>query len=192
MSHCEVAGDEGDGPESAISSEVHLDGSHTNILNGSAPAGSFVHDQVTLIVSGLDGDWNGTLTLNFYANKECDDDDNGLVDTADYAWNQDDDPTREDLLPQGPLAVGGYSYRESFDFIVPADTDLDVVGDCEPFEIVAEQTTRTTDPGTTPPGEHPPTGVSLTGLILAGVALVAGGTALVYFRRRRDATGTTL
>jgi LPXTG-motif cell wall-anchored protein len=51
-------------------------------------------------------------------------------------------------------------------------------------------TVGTPSPATsTDPGRLPTTGMALTGIIAAGVALVAGGTALLFVRRRRTAAG---
>lgn len=55
-------------------------------------------------------------------------------------------------------------------------------------------TSTSGDPGssgsTTPGGNLPTTGVALTGIIAAGVGLVAGGTALLFLRRRRDSAAS--
>jgi len=54
----------------------------------------------------------------------------------------------------------------------------------------SSSTTPGTPPTTTtPPSGHlPVTGVAIGGFVVAGVGLIAGGTALMFFRRRRDTT----
>jgi LPXTG-motif cell wall-anchored protein len=55
-------------------------------------------------------------------------------------------------------------------------------------------TSTSTDPGTgsetTPGGNLPTTGVALTGIIALGGGLIAGGTALLFLRRRRDSAAS--
>jgi LPXTG-motif cell wall-anchored protein len=183
ISHWFVCGegdDEQDPPVTALlTSEVHLDGTHAFLDNDNpATAPANVHDSVVLTVTGLD-EWDGDVIMFFFTNGTCDGDPADETEQGDIPVNEDTVMPLENLLPQSGLAAGDYSYQSLFvtgEQTLPAVTE----GPCEPFKVVAEQTT------TSPPGEHPPTGTSLTALIVTGVALVLGGTALVYFRRRRS------
>jgi LPXTG-motif cell wall-anchored protein len=186
-------------PKSSITSDVRLanntvidDGSHP----GTAPAD--VHDVVTLTVTGLDF-WSGTINETFYHTNNCD---SAIIDSV--MVDVDQSTTMPiDILPETNLPAGEYSYQAMF-----VDKNNDVIstdGVCEPFKIVAASTTTpptstpATTPGTpstshsSPGGSLPVTGVALTGIIIAGVALVGGGAALIYTRRRMDrSTGTGL
>ena len=114
--------------ESTLSTEVHL-ADHSVISNSSpATTGAIVHDQVTLTVTG-ETTWSGTLTLNFFKTNDC----SGTPFASEqFSWDQSDPSTRDNRLPQGPLADGGYSYQASFD---SSNDALDKTGDCEPFKV---------------------------------------------------------
>jgi LPXTG-motif cell wall-anchored protein len=182
VSHCELG--EQVPPSASLTSEVHL-ADHTVASNGSpGTAPATVHDKVTLTVTGL-SEWTGEFTLDFYESNDCSGD---PADTTSFTWDSTDPSTQDDLLPQGPLDAGGYSYQESFD---SDNNALDTTGACEPFQIGTTTTTTTSPPGCTDPSCLPTTGVALTGLLAAGVAMVVGGMALIIARRRRDLVAAT-
>jgi hypothetical protein len=184
VSHCELGGPNGEQPGSAITSEVH-NATHKVITNGSpgtAPAN--VHDQVTLTVTGLDH-WSGTITLKFFTTNDCNVDHVGGTFTD--TWDESTTMPQDNLLPEGPLAAGEYSYRESFHFINPDNQELDVTGACEPFKIVEQPSTPATSPSLPQTG-NTVGGVGVGVVALAGAALVAGGAALIFLRRRRSMT----
>jgi hypothetical protein len=188
ISHWLVCGiDEGDEPEvgAVVTSEVHLDGTHAAIDNANpATAPADVHDSVVVTVSGLD-EWVGDVIMSFYTNGDCAGNAADTTAQGDIPVNQGTAMPLEDLLPQSGLAAGDYSYKAVFvtgNPALPAVTE----GACEPFKVV--------DPRTTPPSSTsslPQTGntvgdVGLGTLAVAGAVLVAGGAALILFRRRRN------
>ena len=184
VSHCEMGGPNGETPGSAITSEVH-NAAHTVISNGSpgiAPANA--HDQITLTVTGLDH-WSGTLTEKFYTTNDCNSDHVGGTFTD--TWDETTTMPVDNVLPEGPLPAGEYSYRESFHFTTPDNQELDVTGACQPFKVV-DGPTRTPSPSPS----LPKTGDSVAGVALTGVILLALGAGMIAFvfvaRRRRGAT----
>jgi hypothetical protein len=184
VSHCELGGPNGEQPGSAITSAVH-NAAHTVITNGSpgtAPAN--VHDQVTLTVTGLDH-WSGTITLKFFTTNDCNVDHVGGTFTD--TWDETTTMPQDNLLPEGPLSTGEYSYRESFHFVSPDNQELDVTGACEPFKIVDPTTT----PVPSPSPSLPKTGDSVAGIAVTGAVLLVAGALMIAFvfvgRRRRSA-----
>jgi hypothetical protein len=181
VSHCELGGPNGEQPSSAITSVVH-NAAHTVISNGSpgtAPAN--VHDQVNLTVTGLDH-WSGTITMKFFTTNDCNSDHVGGTFTD--TWDESTSMPQDNLLPEGPLAAGEYSYRESFHFVKPDNQELDVTGACEPFKIV--------DPVTPSPSPSlPKTGDAVGGVFVTGAVLLVAGAGLIALlfitRRRRSA-----
>jgi hypothetical protein len=193
ISHWLVCGFDDNGPpppdkSAVLTSEVHLDGTHAVLDNANpATAPANVHDQVLLTVSGVTT-WSGTMTLNFYTNNNC----HGQpADTEDFAWTQATTMPQDNLLPQGSLAAGEYSYQESIVFAGEND-DLNTTGDCEPFKVVdAPPPTETPTPSESSSlavTGNTVGGVGVGTIAAAGVALIAVGAALVFYRRRRSAT----
>jgi len=166
-----------------LTSEVHLDDTHEFIDDSNpATAPADVHDSVSLTVSGLTT-WSGTVTVFFFESLECGNVDDSVDDVAIPVTQATVMPL-EDVLPQTDLAAGDYSYLEFFF----SDTDGldDVQGPCEPFKVVDAPTTPT--PGTSSLAVTGNTvgGVGVGTLAVAGAVLLAGGAALILFRRRRS------
>lgn len=189
VSHCEAGTVQQ--PSAAIASEVHLP-DHTVVDNANpATAPASVHDKVTLSVFGLPA-WTGTLTLDFFTNGNC----TGDVPQANMffaTWDQTTAMPQDGLFPQTGLAAGDYGYRESFHFTGPAGVPLpgDVLGACEPFKVVAPQTSPSPSPSVSPSPSLPTTGNSVGGVVVTGAVLLAAGAGMIAFlsvaRRRRGA-----
>ena len=105
-------------------------------------------------------------------------------DNICYCYVDLDSHDHDNDWPEGPLAAGEYSYRESFHFVNPDNQELDVTGACEPFKIV--------DPVTPSPSPSlPKTGDAVGGVFVTGAVLLVAGAGLIALlfitRRRRSA-----
>jgi hypothetical protein len=189
ISHWLVCGFQGETPpptSAVLTSEVH-DSGHAVVDNSNpATAPADVHDSVILTVSGLPT-WSGNLTMRFFTNGDCAGD--AAHTGAPTAVTQATSMPLEDLLPQNDLAAGSYSYQASFDFAGVDHDSLNLTGPCEPFKVV-DPTTPTPETSTSSLAVTGNTvgGVGVGTIAVAGLVLVAVGTALVFFRRRRSLT----